>query len=391
MAVFSTTTSQGWGSRLKNSFGGIIVGLILVAGAFIALWLNEGRSVRRYQDLKDGKGNVVSISSEKIDAANDGKLVHFSGNTAAGSTPSDAKFGVVSEGALKLRRDVEMYQWKENTSSSTRNKTGGGSETTKTYSYEKVWSGALIGSDSFNQSGHDNPTKMAFESTTETGSPITVGAFTLSDSLVGRLNDFAPLPLASLEGLTDAATANAKLHESGLYLGVDPAVPAIGDTRVTFSTVQPGEVSIVSQQSGQTLIPYQSRNNTVELLQSGIHAADAMFAKAESANKALTWILRFGGFLAMGFGFILLTRPITVIADVLPFVGNIVGAGLGFIMFLLAGVLSFITIAIAWITYRPLIGISLLVVAGFLTFLIIKKTRSTSPQVAAADGPPPLG
>ena len=390
MADFSTTTSQGWGSRLKNSIGGIIFGLILVGGAFIALWLNEGRSVHRYQDLKDGKGKVVSIGSEKIDAANEGKLVHFSGATSAGNTPGDATFGVTSEGALKLRREVEMYQWKESTSSSTRKKTGGGTETTKTYSYDKVWSGDLIRSGSFQQAGHDNPTEMPFPSTTETGSPITVGAFTLSDSLVNRLDDFVPLPLASLDGLAEAATANAKLHQSGLYFGEDPAAPTIGDTRVTFSTVQPGDVSIVSQQNGQTLIPYQAKHNTVELLQSGIHAAEAMFAKAETDNKVLTWILRLVGFLAMGFGFILLSRPITVVADVLPFVGNIVGAGLGFIMFLLAGVLSFITIAIAWIAYRPVIGISLLVVAGFLAFLIIKKTRAASPQVAATDGPPPL-
>jgi len=391
MADFSTTTSQGWGSRLKNSFGGIIFGLILVGGSFVALWLNEGRSVRRYQDLKDGKGNVVSISPEKIDAANEGKLVHFSGPASAGTTPGDSHFGVTSDGALKLRREVEMYQWKENTSSSTTKKTGGSTETTKTYSYEKVWSDSLIRSDSFTRTGHDNPTRMPFESATEIGSPITVGAFTLSDSLVGRLNDFVPLPLASLEGLNEAATANAKLYEGGLYLGGDPAAPAVGDTRVTFSTVRPGDVSIASQQSGQTLVPYQSKHNTVELLQTGIHGAEAMFAKAEADNKMFTWFLRVGGFLAMGFGFILLTRPITVIADVLPFVGNIVGAGVGFIMFLLAGVLSFITIAVAWIAYRPVIGFSLLAVAGFLAFLIIKKTRSASPQVAAADGPPPLG
>jgi len=368
----------------------MVFGLILVGGAFVALWFNEGRSVRRYQDLSDGKGKVIAVSSEKIDAGNNGKLVHFSGRTSAGSTPTDTTFGVRAEGALKLRREVEMYQWKESTSSSTRNKTGGGTETTKTYSYDKVWSAELIRSDTFQQSGHDNPAKMTFDSTTQAGSPITVGAFTLPDSLVGRLNDFVPLPLTSLEGLAEAITADAKLHESGLYLGADPAAPAIGDTRVSFSTVQPGDVSIVSQQSGQTLTAYQSKHNTVELLQTGIHAAEAMFAKAEADNKALTWVLRLVGFVAMGFGFILLTRPITVIADVLPFVGNIVGAGIGFIMFLLAGVLSFITIAIAWIAYRPVVGIGLLVVAGFLAFLIIKKTRAASPQVAAADGPPPL-
>src|SRR5690606_35823557 len=140
--------SLGWGSRIKNSFGGIIFGLILVAGAFIALWMNEGRSVHRYQDLNDGKGKVDSISSEKIDVVNNGKLVHFSGRASAGSTPRDTTFGVTFTGALKLRRAVEMYQWKESTSSSTRRKAGGGSETTKTSSYKKAWSANLIRSDS---------------------------------------------------------------------------------------------------------------------------------------------------------------------------------------------------------------------------------------------------
>lgn len=47
----------------------------------------------------------------------------------------------------------------------------------------------------------------------------------------------------------------------------------------------------------------------------------------------------------------------------LPFLGNLAEMGIGLVSFLIALILSSITIAIAWIIYRPLIGIALLVVA----------------------------
>ena len=92
-------------------------------------------------------------------------------------------------------------------------------------------------------------------------------------------------------------------------------------------------------------------------------------------------------------GLNLLVKPISVIADALPFVGNIVGGGLGFIMALFAAVISLIIIAVAWLAYRPLIGGALLVGAAVLIFLIVKKSRekgSDPAPVAATDGPPPL-
>ena len=112
-----------------------------------------------------------------------------------------------------------------------------------------------------------------------------------------------------------------------------------------------------------------------------------MFAKARTSNKWKTWLFRALGFIAMTFGLNLLVKPISVIADVLPFVGNIVGAGLGFIMALLAAVISFVIIAVAWLAYRPVLGGALLVGAAVLIFLIVKKTRGKD---GANDGPPAL-
>ena len=77
----------------------------------------------------------------------------------------------------------------------------------------------------------------------------------------------------------------------------------------------------------------------------------------------------------------LILRPLSVIADVVPILGSIVGAGTGIISLLLAAILSLITVAIAWIVYRPLFGIILILVAVGLTMAIrwkLKSARSTA-------------
>ena len=65
----------------------------------------------------------------------------------------------------------------------------------------------------------------------------------------------------------------------------------------------------------------------------------------------------------MWIGSSMIFKPISVLADVLPFLGSIAGAGIGLITGIISLVLSFITIAIAWLFCRPLIAIGLLVVA----------------------------
>lgn len=152
---------------------------------------------------------------------------------------------------------------------------------------------------------------------------------------------------------------------------------------------------------GETILtPHQAKHGTLAELRVGTHTAEEMFGQAESANKTLTWALRVAGFVAMLIGLNLLTKPLVVFADFLPIVGNIVGAGLGFIMALLAAIISFVVIALAWLAYRPVLGVGLLAAAGLLIFLIVKKSRDkgrTSRDAAppslgtgASSGPPPL-
>ena len=84
----------------------------------------------------------------------------------------------------------------------------------------------------------------------------------------------------------------------------------------------------------------------------------------------------------MFIGFVMLMRPLAVLADVIPMFGSLVGVGTGLIALLLAGAGSLITISFAWIFYRPLLGIGLLAIAAALLFLLFSKARATKQRAA---------
>ncbi len=374
---FTEVTHESWFSRIGGTIKGVLLGLILFAVAFPLLFWNEGRAVQRYKTLKEGGGAVVSVMSENVDAANDGQLIHVTGKANADATLTDSVFGI-SANALKLKRVVEMYQWKETSQSKTKKKVGGGKTTTKTYSYSKTWSNKPIQSANFKKStGHQNPGSIPYESAEQTADEVTLGAFTLSASLVGKIQNFESFPIGSASVLPEAIKDKAKLHDAGLYIGTDPASPQVGDTRIKFKVAKPTTVSVIAKQVDNTFEPYSTKaGGSIELLQTGSHTSDAMIQKAQESNKTLTLVLRIVGFLLMFAGLTMIFKLLSVIADVLPILGDIVGAGTGIISFLLAAILSLITIAIAWIVYRPLLGIILIVIAVGLAVAIKGKLKS---------------
>lgn len=386
---YTEVTNESWFSRIGGAFKGIIFGFVLFIAAFPLLFWNEGRAVKTYKTLKEGSGTVISVPADKVSPANEGKLVHLSGKAITEATLTDPIFSV-SANALKLRREVEMYQWQESSKSETKKKLGGGTETVTEYSYSKVWSGNTVSSSSFKKSGHENPHSMPYHSEELVADNVTLGAFTLPSSLVSKISGSHALPISSELSLPQELEGKVKRHDGGFYLGADPSSPQVGDVRITFETVPPTDVSLAAQQVGSSFAPYQaSTGDTIELLQAGTHTAAAMFDKAQSDNKLLTWILRAVGFFLMFAGLGMIFKVLSVLADVLPFLGNVIGAGTGIISFLIAAVLSLITIALAWVVYRPIFGIILLAVAVGLIVLVKGKLGTAKKQTTAAMPPPP--
>jgi hypothetical protein len=156
--------------------------------------------------------------------------------------------------------------------------------------------------------------------------------------------------------------------------------------RVRFRMVPATEISLVAKQTGDSFAPFEAEaGGTIDMLQVGTHDAASMFAKAQAGNKTMTWILRLAGLVVMTAGLSMVLRPISVASDIIPFFGSIVGAGTTFLAFMVSLVLSLITVAIAWVVYRPLLGVALLLAAvAVAVFLGMRIGKARARRRAAA-------
>lgn len=387
--TFTEVTNESWFSRLGGAIKGVLLGIVLVIAGIGVLFWNEGRAVHRAQDLEAGAGALVEVSAATVDTANDGRLVHLAGEAVTDETLRDDDFDVTAP-ALRLRRQVEMHQWIEDARRETRKKVGGGTETKTTYSYRKAWTDDLVDSAEFGQSeGHENPDAMPYRAATTSAGTVTVGAFRLPDALVAQLDGFRPLDPPAPDGGPALASGGALYLSADRARTPDPVAPQIGDTRLTWSVVAPGPVSVLGVQRGATLESWRGPSgSTVFVARAGTHSGDAMFGQLESQNRTMLWLFRAGGALAVYIGLGLLFAPLGVLADVLPPVGSLVRLGTGTVTFLLGTILSLATVSVGWIFYRPLIGIPLLLGAvGAVVGLIVLIRRKGEEPPAALPAP----
>ena len=377
---YSTSGNESWFTRIKNAIVGVLIGIIMFIASFPVLFWNEGRAVRTAQSLAEGSKSVISVGSDKVDSGNEQKLVHLTGLATTKETLTDSIFNVSEKDAIKLIRHVEMYQWKEHKKSESRKQIGGSKKTVTTYSYDRAWSDDVINSRNFNQSqGHQNPSQMPYSGEEKQANNVTLGAFTLSKSLVNAITGRTPVQI-SADTLPADLKNKLELSSNYYYLGDNPSNPQIGDTRISFEVVKPVTVSIIARQTGKTFEPYQTKaGDAIERLEMGEVSADGMFKHAREENTFWTWILRAVGFILMLIGLNLIFAPIAVFADVIPFIGSLIGGGIFLSSLFVSLILSSITISVAWLFYRPLIGILLIAggcVTGFAVMMLIKRKNN---------------
>lgn len=383
----TVTTTQSWGSRLGGSFKGILFGIIMFLGSFVLLWWNEGSTQEQRLALLEGAAMVVAAPNAEIDKDKEGKLIHTTGLIKTEESLQDGEFGIAMPEALQLRRQVEMYQWQESSSSKSEKNLGGSETTTKTYSYAKGWSSSLAKSSNFQKpEGHQNPETMEYENQTWVADQARMGALRIRPEEVKGLSNFQPIDLEGF--LFNKILRSYQVMGDHIYVGDNPQEPQVGDMRIRFSFVPATQASIIAQQQGDVLVPYQTKvGKALLLLQSGDHSAQAMFASAQSANDTMAWIMRLVGFMLMFAGLRTILAPLSVLGDVVPFIGDLIGVGTGIIAFLIALPLTLITIAIAWVFYRPLLALGLGVVAvgslGALWNLRRKKAGTMNPSTTS--------
>jgi uncharacterized membrane protein (DUF485 family) len=257
---------------------------------------------------------AISVSSDKLDPQNDGKLIYVVGKLAGAEKLTDSEFGVAVD-ALRLRRRVWMYQWEQG---GVRSKSSYGVEDshgntttllkTRTYNYSKNWSEKVIDSRSFYDAGHDNPATKEIPDRTVAAAKITLGVFTVAPELVEQIDSFQAMPVndKNLSAIAEPLRTKAKLAGDEIYFGTNADQPAIGDLKVKFESAPPATASVIARQNGNNLSPYQVANaGSVALLRVGTYSVPeivAQFAKTNSQGRVLVWVagcvlILFGGLL----------------------------------------------------------------------------------------------
>ena len=218
----------------------------------------------------------------------------------------------------------------------------------------------------------------------------------IPDSIKAMLPDSVKAQLDSLQAVNDsinkamAAAENKKdleyVHQAGniLYYGRVPGSPEVGDVRVTFEKVVPAKVTVMAVVDGDSFKPFKAKNGKrFQTLVMGKKSGDEIIEAEKEANSALLWILRIVGILMVIGGLKGIFGFIETILKVVPFIAGIFGWGVGIVCTVIGVVWSLIVIAIAWLFYRPLLGISLLVLAGFLIWVFAFKGKDKLKELAA--------
>ncbi|NXU60120.1 TMM43 protein, partial [Horornis vulcanius] len=378
----------GFLERLSETSGGMLIGLVTFLLSFYVLFTNEGRALRTAKSLDEGLSLVVPLDNiHSISQQNEGRLVHLSGALSTSKPLFDPSYGL-SIRAVKLKRNVEMYQWVEYEDSKEYEENGEIKKETK-YSYNTEWKSEVVNSRNFDREiGHKNPSAMAVESFTAVSPHVQVGSFVLSKGLVDKIDDFKQLSLSHLED------PHADVIRGGdyFYHSDNPRRPEVGDLRVSFfyaglsgddphlgsaamvslqtflyfassvlSSVTSknfslsSKVTVIARQRGDQLVPYHTKSGDVlEILYPGDLSVEEVFQKEHESNTMKTWALRAAGWLSMFVGISLMTRIFYTLVDWFPVVRDLVNVGLKAFALCMASSLSLLTISAGWLFYRPL-------------------------------------
>jgi hypothetical protein len=444
--AYTETTTTGYGTRVGNSFKAIGSGFLLFIAGTALLWWNEGRAVKTEKMLEEaGSAYVEMENPNKKDASLEGELICGTALATTEDSLSDAQFGIGAK-AISLRRTVEYYQWVEHSTEKKEDKLGGKEVTTTTYTYSKEWVSRPVESASFKDPAYQNKNTVlaSFENDEQWAENVSWGAYTLPEGLVHSISSREGIDLAIAEDLlkqfdrntqtayerfygvkqkslqpaepvvnvvlSDSAQAVADslkavndsineamakaenkkdleyVHQASnvLYFGRVPGSPEVGDVRVTFEKVVPAKVTVMAVVDGDTFKPFKAKNGKrFQTLVMGKKTGDEIIEDAQDANSMWTWALRILGVLMVIGGLKGIFGFVETILKVVPFIAGIFGWGVGLVCSIIGIAWSLIVIAIAWLFYRPLLGISLLVLAGFLVWVFAFKGKDKLKELAA--------
>lgn len=365
---FKEATTTGYGGRIMKSAQGVLAGIVLFFASFGVLYWNEGRF-----DLSIIAKDAVPIS------ANDAAPSKEAGPVAlTGILTSDESLGdewsmgedniQIAEGDyIALKRTVEMYAWVEEKKSETKKNTGGSETTETTYDYKTKWipvKDAEKSKDFKYPEDHQNP-EVVVEDVLHKVQNAQIGTYSIDMNTI-ELPDFKPLPLGDDSVmLPKKIERNIKFVGSEyLFLGFGTVeAPKVGDVRVSYTTVpNNSSVTAFGKINDGTLASFtDAKDHTLYRIFNG--TKDEAVERLHTEYTTSLWIFRLVGFAMMWIGLMLLFEPLSTLLDVVPVFGSLSRGVVGVASFMVALILSVVTILVSMVLHNIVVLIIVLALA----------------------------
>jgi hypothetical protein len=118
---------------------------------------------------------------------------------------------------------------------------------------------------------------------------------------------------------------------------------------------------------------------TFEFVSPELIDRESVFKREFESNKSSTCAFRFIGWLMMFGGVYLIFYPFIALLKWIPLIGWLLGKVASLVVIIFAFIVSvsltLLTIALAWLFYRPLLGITLLAIIIILWLLMFYKPK----------------
>lgn len=370
--TFTETTTQSYGSRIMGSIKGVILWLLLFFWSFVLLYINEW-SV----DVSKIAEQSIETNDQIIDSQLEWQLISVTGKLHTLESIWD-DFILKPWNYIALKRTVEMYSWKENTSTTTKENIGGTSTATKTYTYDMWWNENPEASENFKyKQDHINPIKE-YQSLNYSVKGAGVWKYGVTLDSV-ELPWFTKLPLDK-EKIDITKTLWIILaNQEYLYKwakGINN--PEIGDMRIRYMVLKNDiDVTILWKSQNWNIVEYfEDDNNSLFRIFLGTRQDAIDTLRAEYKMKI--WIFRLLGFVLMWVWLTLLFWPINTFLAIIPAVGWVSRFIIGVVTCIVALILSVVTIIISMIIHSVIaLIITVVIVLLALIYYIRKKWDKT--------------
>ena len=375
-------------NKIIGSFTGIIIGVVAIVAGISLLYYNDGRE----NPFKVAEKSVAVSSSDNPNDYNS-EFISVSGDLV--SDPLSDNLFLNADQYLAIKREVEVYVITEEENSQ-------GSDGQVSYTYTNSWEGEIPSLNSTpTGSVTQNPAQKPFEDDTFVSSVASIGNFSfdpddlklrgyedleLNTNLVNTDIDFT-VPNTSNNSPqnldldpTDNPTDNIVFVNKEYVYSSSRAVsnPQVGDFRVGYSVI-PSDTfaTIFGKVQSQEIIPYKDAKSGITVDSFFLTDREEALSTMNGEFKTSRWVLRFVGFLIIWFGLGMLFKPITNLADIIPFVGSLVKGAVAIVTLPVALVISIATIILSLILNNIWALVVVILLAGLGLGFMIKKGKFT--------------